>query len=193
MHSRSIYAAFGRTACLTLICVGGAAQADQLSLDINDDAARLTYTHALAAGNTQVDASWLHHQDRGDVLAVGFQLIGNAATENKPINAGVGGRVIYVDVDGVNADGGGLAVGGFFDAKIPDYNRFGVGGHVYYAPDVLAFGDVSDALDISVYASYSVLREGEVYVGFRNVKADFDGGGSFTFDTGIHVGFRLNF
>ncbi|MFK8014683.1 MAG: YfaZ family outer membrane protein [Gammaproteobacteria bacterium] len=174
-----------------LSCV--AAQADRLDLDLNDDAARLTYSHPFEARKTQIDGSWLHHQDRGDVVAVGFHITGNAASQERPINAGLGGRVMYLDASGFDATGSALAVGGFFDAKIPNYNRFGVGGHLYFAPDVLAFGDSSEVLDLSVHGSYSILRQGEVYVGLRNVRSDFKGGGSLNFDTGLHVGFRLNF
>ena len=111
------------------------AYADRLSLDINDDAARLSYSHPFEANKTRLDASWLHHQDRGDVLAAGFHLTGNAASQARPINAGVGARLMFVDADGTSLSGGGIAVGGFFDAKIPEYNRFGLGGHVYYAPE----------------------------------------------------------
>lgn len=190
-----VRATLGLRLAATLILASGTfgVLADQLALDLNDDAARLTFAHPFEARKTQVDASWLHHQDRGDVLAVGFHLTGNAATQARPINAGVGGRIMYVDADGSSRSGGGLALGGFFDAKIPEYNRIGLGGHIYYAPDVLAFGDAKDVLDISVHASYAILRDGDLYVGLRNVKSDFDGGGTQTFDTGLHVGFRLNF
>ncbi|MFK7888428.1 MAG: YfaZ family outer membrane protein [Gammaproteobacteria bacterium] len=170
------------------------AQADRLDLDLNDDAARLTYSRAIEARKISIDGSWLHHQDRGDVIAAGFHITGNAATQERPVNAGLGGRLMYADASGFSdGSGGGIAIGGFFDAKIPNYNRFGVGGHAYFAPDVLAFGDATQLLDISLHASYSVLRQGDVYVGIRNVNVDFDDAGSQTFDTGLHIGFRLNF
>jgi hypothetical protein len=169
------------------------AQADRLDLDLNDDAARLTYVHPFEARRTQVEGSWLHHQDRGDVIAAGFQITGNAASQERPVNAGLGARLVYADADGVNASGSAVAVGGFFDAKIPQYDRFGIGGHLYFAPDVLAFGDATEFFDFSVHGSYSVLRQGDVYVGLRNVRADFDDNGSVTFDTGLHIGFRLSF
>ena len=174
-------------------CVAMGAHADSLSLDLNDDAARLTWRHPIESNKTQIDASILHHQNRGNVLAAGFHITGNAATRERPVNAGLGGRFYYTDADRANADGGALAVGGFVDAKLPSYNRVGFGGHIYYAPDVLGFGDVEEILDITVEANYSVLREGEVYLGWRNVGADFDDRGDVTFDTGFFVGFRLNF
>jgi hypothetical protein len=185
-----------KTALLGGVCAMAlTAKADRLDLDLNDDAARLTFSHPFEARKTSVDASWLHHQDRGDVLAVGFHITGNAATQERPVNAGLGGRLVYADASnfGDDPNGGAIAIGGFFDAKIPNYNRFGVGGHAYFAPDVLTFGDATQVLDISVHASYSVLRQGDIYVGLRNLNVDFDQSGSRTFDTGLHIGFRLNF
>lgn len=185
---------FRTTIAVTVLTVAGTgASADTLDLDLNDDAARVTFAHPYEARKTRVDASWLHHQDRGDVLSLGFHITGNAATQARPINAGIGGRVIYMDADGVDLSGSALAVGGFFDAKMPNYDRIGVGGHLYYAPDVLAFGDASEYVDISIKATYAVLRQGDVYLGLRNVRGEFDQRGAQSFDTGLHLGFRLNF
>lgn len=169
------------------------AAADSLALDLNDDAARLTFEHPFAQRNIRVDGSWLHHQDRGDAVAVGFHVTGNAATAARPVNAGLGGRLYYVNADRANADGALLGLGGFFDAKLPDYDRIGFGGHLYFAPDVLAFGDAKDFFDISVHASYAVLRQGDVYLGLRNVQGEFKNAGDVTVDTGLMLGFRLNF
>lgn len=191
---RTFFRWLHRAALGAMLVAAVSAHADRLDLDLNGDAARLTYAHPFEARKTSLDASLLHHQDRGDVLAVGFHITGNAATQERPVNAGLGGRLYYADADGLqDGSGGALAVGGFFDAKIPNYNRFGVGGHAYFAPDVLAFGDATQVIDISVHASYAVLRQGDVYVGVRNVNVDYDEAGSRTFDTGFHIGFRLNF
>ncbi len=196
--TRRMVGKFGTLGCAALllgVALGRpmAAQADTVSLDLNDDAARLTFVHPFDNEKMRVDASWLHHQDTGDVMAAGFHITGNAATEARPINVGLGGRLYYVDADEASADGGALALGGFFEAKLPTYDRIGFGGHIYYAPDVLAFGDVDDMSDLTLYATYSVLREGDVYVGVRNVKSDFDDRGEVTLDTGLFVGFMLNF
>lgn len=183
----------GALVLLAVLLVSPGAGADSLSLDLNDDAARVTYERPFSARKTRVDASWLHHQDRGDVLAVGFHITGNAATQARPINAGLGGRLYFIDAKRADADGAVLGIGGFFDAKLPDYDRIGFGGHLYFAPDVLAFGDADDFFDVSLHASYAVLRQGDIYLGVRNVQGSFEDGGDVTIDTGLMLGFRLNF
>ncbi len=169
------------------------AQADGLDLNLNDDAARLTYRRPLESRPVEIDGSWLHHQDNGDVASIGLHLSGNSGTAQNPVNAGIGGRLYFVDADRVGADGGALAVGGFVRWKLPQANRVGIGGHLYFAPDVIAFGDAEQYFEAAVYASYEILREAEVYVGLRNVKADFDDAPEVTFDTGLHLGLRLRF
>jgi len=189
------------------------AQNDALSLDLNADAARLAWAHMIPERQIRIDASWLHHQDHGDVASVGFHITGNAATAERPINAGLGGKVLWAATEQQNIvppmlimmpgaltiapvpdeDGAGLAVGGFFDAKIPNYDRIGFGGHLYFAPDILAFGDLEQYTELWLYGSYSVLRQGDIYLGVRNVKGDFKRAGDFNFDTGVHVGFTLKF
>jgi hypothetical protein len=176
-----------------LLVVTAPARADSLSLDLNDDAARVTFERPFAASKTRIDGSWLHHQERGDALSLGLHITGNAASQARPVNAGLGGRVYYVNADRADVDGVVLAVGGFVDGKLPNYDRIGFGAHVYFAPDVLAFGDASQFTDLSVHASYSVLRQGEVYLGLRNVQGEFDNRGDVTIDTGLMLGFRLNF
>ena len=72
-------------------------------------------------------------------------------------------------------------------------NRFGLGADLYIAPDVLAFGDAEQYLQISGHVSYNVIRDGHVFLGVRNVKGEFDDSPDITFDTGLHIGFRLKF
>lgn len=169
------------------------ARADGLDLNLNDDAARLTYRHPVESRRLEVDGSWLHHQDNGDVASVGLHLAGNAGTEQNPVNAGIGGRVYFLDADKASVDGGVLAVGGFVRWKLPQANRVGIGGHLYFGPDVIAFGDAEQYFEAAVYVSYDILREAEAYIGLRNVKADFEDAPEVTFDTGMHVGIRLRF
>ncbi|MFK8029950.1 MAG: YfaZ family outer membrane protein [Gammaproteobacteria bacterium] len=202
------------------------AQNSSISLDLNDDAVRLSWNQIRPERQIGYGASAFNHQDRGNIFSGDFHITGNAATKARPINAGLGGRVVLaraeegpelenpVIVDPVpgstdfpstaelialgairrpSRNGYALAVGGFFDGKIPNYDRIGFGGHLYYSPEVLAFGEMEEFTDVWLYASYSVLRNGDVYLGARALKADFKDIGDYKFDTGVHVGFKLKF
>ena len=169
------------------------AVANGLDLNVNNDAVRLTADFDLS-NNLVVDGSWLHHQDRGNVLGAGLHLTGAATGGSNPVHAGLGGRLLWVDSDVGNRDDGQvLAIGGFVTYTLPDYNRFVVGGSLYYAPDVLSFGDATRYTEYNAWAGYSVLRQGQVYLGVRGVSADFKRSDSVTIDTGLHLGLRLRF
>jgi hypothetical protein len=51
--------------------------ANGLDLNLNNDAARITGEFDLS-NNLVADASWLHHQDRGNVVGGGLHLTGDA-------------------------------------------------------------------------------------------------------------------
>jgi hypothetical protein len=58
---------------------------------------------------------------------------------------------------------------------------------------VLSFGDSDEFYEVEAWAGYSVLRDGEVYLGWRRIKTDFDDDGDTMIDTGFHVGLRVRF
>lgn len=182
--------------CLTAVAIilfPSLVAANGLDLNLNNDAARITAEFDLS-NNLVADASWLHHQDRGNVLGAGLHLTGDATGGRNPVRAGLGGRLLWVDSDvGNRDDGQALAIGGFVVYTLPEYDRFVVGGSLYYAPDVLSFGDATKYTEYNAWAGYSVLRQGQVYLGLRGVSADFKRSDSVTIDTGLHVGLRLRF
>jgi hypothetical protein len=178
----------------TLLVVSAPAlAASGLDLNLNNDAVRMTVDFDLS-NNLVADASWLHHQDRGNVAGGGLHVTGDATGGRDPVRAGLGGRLLWADSSvGGEDDGIALPIGGFVTYTIPQYNRFVVGGSVYYAPDVLSFGDMTKYQEFNAWGGYSVLRQGQVYLGVRSIKADFKRSPSVTFDTGLHFGLRLRF
>ena len=177
-----------------LLLAGSLTGAAELDLSVSNDSARLAVSGPVRGDNVQVEGSLLHHQDNGNVLGVAGYLTGAAAGGNAPLEAGLGLKLSWIDHDrGLEEDGGALAIGGFLRYTLPEYDRFAVGGGLYYAPDVLSFGDVQDHLELSGWASYSVIRQAELYLGWRSVKTDFDDEGEVTLDTGFHLGLRARF
>ena len=198
-------------ASLTALAAG-AARADSLDLNLNDDAARLTYARTLAEGKLEVDAGWLHHQDKGDAISVSLGRIGEAGGGTQAVTAGLGGRIYLLEPDATldvvgiadpdifppppprDADQSGqaLGIGGFFRFKLANYDRIGFSGHGYFAPDTLAFGDAEDVIEVEARVTYSIIREADVYLGLRYFKAGFDAV-DVVMDNGLHLGIRLEF
>jgi hypothetical protein len=176
-----------------LLAVSPLAAANGIDMTLNNDAARIGVDFDLG-NNLVADASWLHHQDRGNVVGAGLHVTGAATGGRYPVRAGLGGRLLAVDSRiGSREDGMALPIGGFVNYTIPEFDRFVVGGSLYYAPDVLAFGDVTKYREYNAWAGYSVLRQGQIYLGVRGVRASFKQGPGVSFDTGLHFGLRLRF
>ncbi len=168
--------------------------ADSLDINVNDDAARLTFTRPFKQDTLQWDAGWMHHQDRGDVGHLGLHLKGKATVVKPEINAGLGGKFFWHDPDrSTDDDGYSLALGGFFSYTFPQYNRFGVGGHLYFAPDVLSFSDAEQYREIEVRGTYNVIQDADIYIAYRNIYAEYDDGSDVTLDTGFNIGIRIRF
>lgn len=167
--------------------------AGDLDINVNDDAARLTYAWRVPDRKLQFDAGWLHHQDRGEVGHFGLHLVDLASSGQNPVKGGLGGKLFYANSDRLDDSGFALGLGGFLGYTLPRYNRFAVSGHLYYAPDVLAFGGSGGYQEIEARVSYNVLREADVYLGARYSKADFDDRGDDIIDNGLHVGIQLRF
>lgn len=181
--------------CVLLLTAMGATHADSLDLNLNNDAVRLTFSWDARDDKLSFDAGWLHHQDTGNVAHVGLHLVDFAASGPSAPEVGIGGRLFYVDADTSpsSSQGGALGVGGFFRYAFPQANRFGIRGQLYFAPDVVAFGDTETYFEAGLGFSYNVLRDADVYLGYRYVKAEFTGAPDLSMDTGLHIGLRLSF
>ncbi len=177
---------------LGLACVSTSV-ASELELDVNDDAARASFMWPISTRDLRLDASILHHQDEGDVVAFGVHVYDIASAGDNPIKAGLGAKLFYVNGDDTDADGTNVGLGGFVRYTFPTNDRISIGGRAYFAPDVLSFGDSEQYYEIGAQISYNVIRDGDVYLGVRSVKGEFDNSPDITFDTGIHIGFRLTF
>ncbi|MGD9388666.1 MAG: YfaZ family outer membrane protein [Gammaproteobacteria bacterium] len=170
-----------------------AVAASEIDLNVNNEAVRVTAAVELR-NELLIDGSYFYHDDRGDVFGAGFHVTGPFTAGVNALRAGLGVRLLRVDSDVAGRDSGTvLPIGGFVNYRFPGYDRFSVGGSVYYSPDVLSFGDTRRYSEYNAWAAYSVVRRGQVYLGVRSIKTDFERSPEVTFDTGMHVGLRLQF
>ena len=168
------------------------ALAAEVDLSVNADAARLTVAVPIG-NNLLVDGSYLYHSDHGHVPSIAGHVTG-AASGTDPLWAGLGVRLSYVNNDrGSEEDGTALGMGGFARYTLPQYDRISFGGSLYYAPKVLSFGDVEEFFEYGAWAGYAVIKQADVYLGWRRVRADFKNDDTKSIDSGFHIGFRARF
>ena len=191
MRTKQILLAF----CLCVAAMPAFAQTTGTALDINlnDDTARLGFSWRLGDPKYLAGVGWLYNEERGDVIHASFHLVDAASSAGSALQAGLGVRLVHTRTDPSVFDGTALALGGFARYTLPDANRYSVSGYAYYAPDITSFGDQSEYYEVGARVGYSVLRDGDVYLGLRRVQAKYDGAGRFTLDSGLHVGFEIRF
>ncbi|MGH8443102.1 MAG: YfaZ family outer membrane protein [Nevskiaceae bacterium] len=181
---------------LCLVLASFAARAERVDVNLSDETLRGTYEGPLTGrlgGNYDLGVL-LGDSDDGSFQQVhaGLLVTGDAGARDATVTAGLGGRVFLIN-GGPDADGGGLALGGMVDVRLPAFNRVGIIAYGYGAPDASTFGDFDGWFEYAASADYQVLKGASVYLGWRQLKLDLDGAGMLTVDTGWHVGLRLNF
>ena len=185
---RVVVALFG----ITLLCAQ--VLADELDFSFNSDALRLQYVYQMESSGLDIDGGWLHNTDNGDVLHAGVHLVDLASSGRDKIEAGIGGRFVYTNGDFSGQDGYAVPVGGFVRYTPQAMNRLSVSGSLYYAPSILALGDMDKYQEYTFRVSYNVLRQADVYLGARYVRGDYKKGAPDSrYDTGMHIGMTLRF
>lgn len=188
-HGRTLCAALGLA--LATLLLPAQAGAGELDFDLSNSAARFDFRFQLTDSGLFGDVGLLHHEDDGDMLFAGLQLVGDAGGGAEPMKAGLGARLVSIDAPG--ADGSAVGIGGFVNYVFPEHNRFAVGGYAYVAPKVTAFGDMERYLEYGVRADYRLMKQASIYLGLRDISADFTGFGDATIDDGFHLGISLEF
>lgn len=175
-----------------------AAQAGILDVNLGHDSFRGAYSDALSTvlpgtSNGEYDFGLIakpRENDKFYQAHAGLALTGSMGVPGVNLGAGLGGRLLYVHDHGHN--GGALALGGQIEARMPNYDRFGLTASSYYAPNILTVGGLDRSWENTIDLDYELIKGGAVYVGYRNLRQDI-GAGNRSVDTGMHLGFRLKF
>lgn len=179
-------------AVLLALCAGPA-MAESLSLDLNNDALRLNYSHDLSRNYT-TDFAWVHVKELGNAKASGNAFTGGI-TLRQPLRgtdltALIGGKVVLQQHDSFPG-GTAIAVGGGLRFVPPTARDVGIVGTVYYAPNVLSFGNMANYTEFELRGEYTFSDQLTGYAGYRNNRADYDKSGVHYSDIKLYDGFMV--
>lgn len=197
------YAKLLAVSLLTAAATG--AQAEVADINIGPDSVRLF----LAGPLSRVASSFSGQYDLGVIYKkgdrnspdptdqqlklahVGVLATGDAGAKGTNASAGLGLRAVFADRHG--STGEAVALGGQFDARLPGYQRVGLGGYAWFAPSIISFGNVKNYSEYALDVEFEVVKAASVYAGYRGVNVKPKGGGSADADSSGHIGIRLNF
>lgn len=175
----------------TLLAVG-AVNAHTLDLAINDDAVGFDFTTQIPKSELNLGAGLLHHQDLGDAF-YGSLFVADNVNKQSGILAGIGARYYFIDADEIDQDGTALGIGGFMNWDVPGVPNLSLRGDLYYAPDVLSFGEVEKFVDFSGRVQYRLIEQAWVYLGYRRARVSPEEGNNQNIDEGAMIGVMVWF
>lgn len=175
---------------MSLLLLPSISYSNQVNLDISDETIHVAFATKPSKKSLNISASFLHHEDDGEVYSVGV-FAQSPINNRQDLHGALGGRFYYLDADG--PDGYGVGLGGELGYKIPSVKGLSIHGEAYYAPKVTMFSDIERFVDVSIRAKYQILEQGSIYLGYRSQKVHVEHSSSANIDEGAHVGISLQF
>ncbi|MDH5785640.1 MAG: YfaZ family protein [Chromatiales bacterium] len=180
---------------VALLCAVGSTSvlADSIDINLHDKAIRGTYvTNISGTQGLSAEMGILHVEptknNSESLLHLGLLVTGENWSKSGTLDIAMGARVVYASPDPLELMA--IAFGG--RVRFSPVPRLGIGGHIYYAPDITSYLDSEEYREAGVRLDYQVLPQAFLYVGYRDVEADF-GGGTWEMESEGHVGFKMTF
>eukprot|EP00163_Fabomonas_tropica_P004165 TRINITY_DN13683_c0_g1_i1.p3 TRINITY_DN13683_c0_g1~~TRINITY_DN13683_c0_g1_i1.p3 ORF type:complete len:187 (+),score=44.91 TRINITY_DN13683_c0_g1_i1:634-1194(+) len=182
-----------RISLMVLSLAAAPAFAGDVDLSLTDDSVKGQVNFFGNDNDIQLGTGYTYHEGGLDILNVDFHAQGRTAIGNLPTTAGIGMRGLAWDAN--RLEGGAIGLGGFGTVNIPDVPGLSFTGALHYAPSILSFGDSDDLTSLELRANYRVIRNAEVFAGYRYLNTDLDvrGAGDVDLDEGIMAGMKIFF
>lgn len=181
-----------RISLLALSLAAAPAFASDLDLSLTNDSVKGQVNFFGNNDELQLGGGYTYHEGSRHIANFDFHAQGRTALGNLPTTAGIGMRSIFWNQH--SADGGALALGGYGTVNIPDVPGLSFTAGLHYAPSILSFGDSDDMTSIELRASYRVIRNAELFAGYRYLNTDLDNASAdVNLDEGILAGMKIFF
>lgn len=184
---------FGLALALSLVATG--AGATSFDLAFNNDSAQVEVIQPLLVdelGSSQVGGRFLYNDDEETKLgSVGLEFVG------EPGN--IPGLVFGVGAQGYggSTDQGqdilAAAIGFSVQFAPPPLNGVVFGGKIYFAPKIFSGLDCEGMLETALQVGYKVTPKVLIYLGYQNIRADFERRDTWTIDDDLRLGFKAHF
>ena len=181
-----------RISLMVLSLAAAPAFAGDVDLSLTNDSVKGQVNFFGTNNDIQLGTGYTYHEGGRDIFNADFHAQGRTAIGNLPTTAGIGMRGIFWDQG--RADGGALGLGGFATVNIPNVPGLSFTGGQHYAPSILSFGDSDDMTSLELRGSYRVIRNAEVFAGYRYLNTDIENSSrDVNLDEGVMAGMKIFF
>lgn len=173
--------------------------ADSLDVSLSNDVAQFQYIAPMGhvgQGKSEAHMGFLYNNSNNVLGDIGLLVMNNGGN-TAAVSFGVGIKVVAATIEKNNTMA--LALGGQARLSPSDDKKLGIIGQLYFAPDVVTFGDADRFIETGVRVEYEIMQQAAAYVGYRKIKfnvnalpAPFPAVG-MVLDEGIHAGVRVAF
>lgn len=170
---------------VSLCLVSVSAQATDFSLGLNDD----TFSTELQVDlNKDVNASAQYiYSDKGGQMLSGAMHVAHDAGKHH-IEIGAKFSQLWSKK---SQNGNYVGIGGRYAVHLG--SNISVHGSGYYSPSVLSFGDIDGSWEVDGKVQYQLNPAIALFVGYRNIRIQYDDVSNTTFESGFYFGGRATF
>ncbi|MEM7208742.1 MAG: YfaZ family outer membrane protein [Pseudomonadota bacterium] len=181
--------------CILLLCATHA-QADGLDISLSSETASIVYlsdSSSLGYGGADVGYGVFFNEEDDYLFNANFLVSGKPASQQQPLQFGVGAKGYLGIFDESDFDIGALGIGGQIRYVIPSsVAPMAAALEIYYAPDITSFGDATSLTEVALRYEFEIVPSTRAYVGYRLIEVDFDDVDDVEIDDEFHLGIRFN-
>ncbi|GIU30647.1 hypothetical protein TUM4644_29800 [Shewanella colwelliana] len=172
-------------AALLLSSVAVTATANDFNLGLNDDVLSTEIGFDLNKQSNLV-MGYIYSDDEGHALSAAAHISHDAGIHHFEI----GPKFTHYWANN-SSNGGAVAVGGRYSIDLGSNVAFKTSA--YYAPSVLSFGSLDGQYEIDSKVQFQLNPALGLFVGYRNIRLQYDDSRNNTFDTGFYIGGSATF
>lgn len=184
------------TAILLVSLVSTQTYARGVDLRLADDTAELIYlteSSTFGYGGADVGLGIFFNEADDFMLSADVMVTGHSAGNNRPLQFGVGGKLMFASLDLPDEEVGALAIGGQVRYVIPSSTPVAFLASGFFAPSITSFSDADGFIEYRIAVELEVTPSARAYIGWRNMEYELETGADIEIDDDIHFGVKVEF
>ena len=171
-------------------------QARGVDLRLAEETAELVYlteSSTFGYGGADVGLGVFFNEADDFMLSATAMVTGHSAGNNRPLQFGVGGKLMLASLDVPDEEAGALAIGGQMRYVIPATTPVAFLVEGFFAPSITSFSDADGYTEYRLAVELEVTPSARAYLGWRNMEYELEDGTEVEMDDDIHFGVKVEF